>query len=57
MFKLIEHWADKNLTCSICGSDKSVKYEVAVTDVDGKIFYIHCCNGCVGKVAQRERHV
>lgn len=41
-FKLIPNWNTKELTCNICGTDKSVKYSV---DVNGKDMSI--CNKCI----------
>ena len=38
---LIPNWREKNLTCHICGSEKSVKY---TWRSNGMVF--PCCNKC-----------
>lgn len=48
-WRYIPNWPEKNLTCTFCGTDKSVKYEVIVKDVNGKDCYVPCCNMCIVK--------
>jgi hypothetical protein len=40
-FKYIPNWQTLDLTCTVCGTTKSVKYRMA----DGRVR----CNLCVGK--------
>lgn len=46
-WKYITDWNKKNLTCSFCGDNRSVKYEVVVKDVNGKKRHVPCCNECL----------
>lgn len=48
-WRYIPNWPEKRLTCAFCGIDKSVKYEVAVKDVNGKNCRVPCCNMCIVK--------
>lgn len=41
-FNIIPNWAGERLTCTLCGTDKSVKYAVKS---NGAVF--PCCNKCV----------
>jgi hypothetical protein len=40
-FKLISNWHEKRLICCLCGTDKSVKYETEIADVN-----VFVCNKC-----------
>ena len=46
MFTLsvIPNWTEQQLTCSVCGTNKSVKY-VLKSNRNGLI--ISCCNKCI----------
>lgn len=48
-WRYIPNWPDKHLTCTFCGTNKSVKYEVTVKDVNGKNCRVPCCNICIVK--------
>lgn len=46
-WRYIPNWPEKHLTCTFCGTDRSVKYSVMVKDVNGKDCHVPCCNRCV----------
>lgn len=48
-WQYIPNWSKKHLTCTFCGTNKSVKYEVIVKDVNGKDCHVPCCNMCIVK--------
>ena len=54
-FKLIASWEKKDLTCYMCGSTQSVKYEVEIYDpvLDNKPSMVCMCNKCA---LRRIRH-
>lgn len=46
MHRLIQNWRDRLFTCAICGTDKSVKYETVVKDINNNDVHIPICNKC-----------
>lgn len=46
-WQYIPNWPEKHLTCTFCGTDKSVKYDVTVKDVNGKDCHVPACSKCV----------
>lgn len=46
-WRYIPNWPEKHLTCTFCGTDKSVKYAVVVKDVNGEDCHVPACNKCV----------
>lgn len=46
-WRYIPNWPKKHLTCTFCGTDKSVKYAVVVKDVNGEDCHVPACNKCV----------
>ena len=49
--KLINDWQNKNLRCYFCGSTKSVKYSIKISDsvIDNKTTEVCVCNKCILK--------
>lgn len=43
----IPGWNEKHLTCSFCGTNKSVKYDVVVKAEDGKNSHVPACSNCL----------
>lgn len=41
MMKLIDKWQDKKYRCTLCNTDKSVKYESTISGIT-----VHLCNRC-----------
>ena len=55
--QLIENWQDKSLYCMFCGTNKSVKYLVTITDQKDDRATVCCCNRCIVFRTEEEKNI